>query len=300
MNSFQRSRALFRASRKVLRLNPSIAYYPIFYILTFALVNALVIGPIGYFNLFGIANFMGSTDTSQFPLAALPFLILLYIVQTWVFVYFNAACYLAADAALNGKKMSIRRSLVLAWKARASLAKWSFFTGIIGAGLRYLEDKLNIFGKVIVGSIGATISVASIFAVPVLVNKNSGPIDTLRQSASLLKKSWGENVVFVVGIGLYSLFALIIFLFIPNILAVYLILVYFSQPWVLATSVSIMVVSVLVTISVLFYLTALETIFKAALYRYAESSDYVGPYDHDLIASAFTAKKNKVIQTAAV
>src|SRR5690606_40814523 len=50
--------------------------------------------------------------------------------------------------------------------------------------------------------IGLAWTLATFLVVPVLVSQNVGPIEALKESVSLLKRSWGENLAGNVGIGL--------------------------------------------------------------------------------------------------
>lgn len=296
MNAIKRAFALFKASRKVLDINRQIALYPLFYIFAFSLVNFVFFLPFTL-NLFGLGDYFLNTGTlegEQPPLVLLPFFILLYGCHSFIYVFFSTACYLAADEALQGKKLSVWLSIKKAWPYRKNIAKWSIFAGIISAILRYLEEKLEIAGKIIVGLLGFAFSIASIFAIPALVQKNSGPLETLRHSGALVKRTWGENAAYGVGISAFSLLVLLLVLILPSFAAALIII---ELPAFFYLGITLAATSILLSLWFVFYISALDAIFKAALYRYADTGDYVGPYTPEMIKGAFTVKTKKSLPT---
>ena len=61
--------------------------------------------------------------------------------------------------------------------------------------------------------IGFAWSVATFLVVPVLVVEKVGPLDAIKRSASLLRKTWGEQLVGNFGIGLvFGLLVLLVVL----------------------------------------------------------------------------------------
>ncbi len=110
------------------------------------------------------------------------------------------------------------------------------------------------------------------------------PVETLKESAQLFKKTWGENVVLSFSLGIVNLLGLAI-LVVPAYLLIKapILGLHFST----ATQVSSWTVIILTYLWFALYLSALETIFKAALFRYAETGDYIGPFSKEMIDSAF-------------
>ena len=50
--------------------------------------------------------------------------------------------------------------------------------------------------------IGVAWTLATFLVVPVLVTRDVGPIDAVKESAGLLRETWGENLIGNVGLGL--------------------------------------------------------------------------------------------------
>jgi hypothetical protein len=121
--------------------------------------------------------------------------------------------------------------------------------------------------------------------IPVLAAEGIGPIESVKRSAQLLKKTWGEQLIGNIGIGLF--FGLII-----------LGIVIISVPVAIYTSMHNMhlitiIVGVAAGISVitLFLISStLTTVYTAALYRYAAKGDVVYGFSRSMLMNSFTRK----------
>jgi hypothetical protein len=155
----------------------------------------------------------------------------------------------------------------------------------VGLLLRSLQERAGWLGRLAVGFLGVAWTVASFLVVPVLVSRDVGPIDAIKESALLLKKTWGENLIGQGGVGL--VFGLIFV--VMSVLAVLLIIV-------AATSGSAVLIGVAIAIVVMAFLlaalihAALAGIYSAALYRYAVGQEASTGFDGPLLARAFAIK----------
>ena len=62
-------------------------------------------------------------------------------------------------------------------------------------------ERVGLIGKIITALIGTVWSVACLFVIPILVENDSpNPIRALRQSASILKRTWGEAIIGYIGL----------------------------------------------------------------------------------------------------
>jgi len=143
------------------------------------------------------------------------------------------------------------------------------------------------FDTPVAGFPGVAWTVASFLVVPVLVSRNIGPIDAVKESALLLKKTWGENLIGQGGVGLVfglGMFALIV-------VGVAAIVGAAMTGSMVFTGV---VVALLIALLVLAGLVqaALTGIYSAALYRYASGEGDTEGFDEGLLEQAF-AVKNK-------
>jgi hypothetical protein len=120
---------------------------------------------------------------------------------------------------------------------------------------------------------------------PVLVVENVGPIEAISRSLELMKSNWGENIV---GNGGISLGVAVIA--VPlGLLALFVMMSAFAS-----RQLSHIIPAVMLMGAVVFGLglvsTTLQSIYTAALYRYATGARDKAGIDQSLLAGAFRAK----------
>ena len=119
----------------------------------------------------------------------------------------------------------------------------------------------------------------------VLVIEDVGPLEAVRRSANLLKKTWGEQIVgnFSIGLIFGLLTVLVIVLAIPTFIFV-----------ASTNSVAIIALAAVlfVLILVLFGLisSTLNGIYVAAVYRYAAEGEASGFFSEEMVQGAFRVK----------
>ena len=129
--------------------------------------------------------------------------------------------------------------------------------------LRAISERGGIVGQIISSLLGFAWGVVTFLVVPILVVENVGPVEAVKRSGSLLKKTWGEQLVGNFSIG--SIFGLLIFAailiggFLTFALAAAL-----NSP---ALMVLMIVVTILVVLGLSLLSSTLSGIFQAALYR---------------------------------
>ena len=85
-----------------------------------------------------------------------------------------------------------------------------------------IQERVGFLGRFVVAFIGAGWAVATFLVVPVSVARDAGPIGSVKDSAALLKRTWGENVFGQAAMGF--LFGLLQFaLIVPAIVLIVLV-----------------------------------------------------------------------------
>jgi hypothetical protein len=148
-----------------------------------------------------------------------------------------------------------------------------------------VQRRAGFIGRWIVAALGVAWTVATFLTVPVLVSRNIGPIDAVKESATLLKQTWGENLAGTFGMGAAAGLASMLVIAVGVALGV------------LATNLHSMVllgVVIVVTAVCLLLIalvqSALQGIYAAALYRYATTGAETRGFDHTLVTGAFRAE----------
>jgi hypothetical protein len=225
----------------------------------------------------------------------LGYLTVLYLVSMFLLTFFNTAFFNEIINALNGRQVSIVGGLRFALTKLKPIAMWSLLAGVVGIVIQKLEQYFGFFGRWIVGLIGVVWSVASVFAVPVLIREeeSANPFEVLKKSALLIRRRWGEGLIGYVGIraagavlalGLIVAFSVLLVVlglaagsYLPSILVPLLVVV--IGTWLIAT------------ILVAYFENVLNRVFQCALYVYAAEGVIPGPFDQALLDAAWKVKK---------
>lgn len=270
--------SLVKASADVLRMDKELMVFPLMSGVATVLVTASFIAPFavtGGWEMFaeGEGSYLGYV---------LGFLF--YLVQYTVIFFFNSALVGAALIRLDGGDPTVSDGLSIAAKRMGHILGYAALAATVGMALRFISERSGFLGRMAAGLVGMAWNLATYLAVPVLVTRDVGPIDAVKESAALFKKTWGEQVAGNFGIGA----------------AVFL----GGLSWTLvsvgliagAAQVGTPVVVAAVGIAVLGYVflgllsSALSGIYTAALYRYASTGD-PGPFDAAIVGSAFRPKR---------
>lgn len=292
MNSIQRSFALIKGSRQVFAINPALAWYPVVALGTFIATLVLFVTPtmagIGYL-LYRLGIITEANGKENFWLF-LPILFVYFLVFQCVAIFTNSAFYLTADAALNGEKLSLKAAFKQAWQFRLRIVQWALLGVIVGLFLSIVQEKLGWLGR-ITGFLGSLAwALVSIFVIPIIIRENVGPIEAVKRSAGLFKKTWGENLVMAFSMAGLVL-AFLIFFFALGSMVMGLT---FSGDVPAPVGITLGLILLAPFIMLVTYLATLQTIFNAALFRYAQTGDYIGPFPQEMIQGAFYTRPNKI------
>jgi hypothetical protein len=200
-------------------------------------------------------------------------LFVLYVVLYAVGTFFQCAVVAGATERMRGGEPTLGSALVAAGRRIVAIVIWSIFAATIGVGLRAVQDRVGLVGKVVVALLGAVWSLATFFVVPVLVLEDVSPGEVLGRSVSLIRDTWGEAVVGSAGLGLASFFSSLLLVAVCILVTP---LGYGAAFVVFGTG------AILLTI----VFSALQGIYVAALYRYATEGD-APAFDKWLLKDAF-------------
>ncbi len=129
--------------------------------------------------------------------------------MTFLSVFFNVALAGAAAASFDGRPIGVREALGISWRRLSRIAQWSLLAAGVGLILEQLASRVPGAGRLASWLLGAAWSLATIFAVPLLALEGAGPLETAKESVHLIKSKWGEGITGLVGIGAWTVFAMI-------------------------------------------------------------------------------------------
>ena len=276
-----RSWALVKASASVLRQDKELLVFPLVSLAALGLVVAAFALPVfGLGVLDGLSGGGKAVEAGAYVLA-----FLFYFSQYFVIFFFNSALVGAAMIRLDGGNPTLGDGLRIATSRIGAIAGYALIAATVGMILRAIQERVGFVGKIIVGLLGVGWAIATYLVVPVLVTRNVGPVDAIKESAGLLKKTWGENVIGQVGLGLA--FGLIFM----GVIACSVLLIGFA---VATQSVAVIVLAGIVVILAVgitgLAQSALAGIYAAALYRYASTGKPTPGFEPEALKLAFAPK----------
>ena len=277
-----RSWQLVKASAAVLKQDRKLLLFPLVSSMAMLAVLASFAIPVMGWVVFGSRSGHGSAVSSG-TFYAIGFLF--YLTQYFVIFFFNAALVGAAMIRLDGGTPTLSDGLRMAASKWTSILGYAAIAATVGMLLRAVAERVGFLGRIIVGLLGAGWTVATYLVVPVLVARDVGPVEAVKESALILKRTWGENLVGQAGLGVA--FSLIQFF----VVALGLALVVTAAT---GGSAILIVFSLVLTIGavLLSFLVhgALSGIYAAALYRFATQNGNSKGFDTDALRGAFVVK----------
>ncbi|MBX3691826.1 DUF6159 family protein [Dokdonella sp.] len=277
---FAQSWSLIKASASVLRSDKELLLFPLLSAIASMVVAASFIVPAV---LGGAVTTLG--DGGHVSPTLYLGLFAFYVVQYFVIIFFNTALVGAAMIRLRGGDPTVADGFRIALSKLPAILGYAVISATVGVLLRALQERAGFIGRYVVGLIGLAWTVASFLVVPVLANHDVGPIDAVKRSAELLKKTWGENLIGNTGIGL--VFGFIVFATV--LVGGGLIVLAATTKTVALIVAAALLVGVAVLMLVLVQ-AALQGIYSAALYRYAAEGDAGSAFQSALVADAFRVK----------
>ena len=202
-----------------------------------------------------------------------------YVCNYFVVVFFNAAIIACATIRLGGGNPTIGDGLRAAASRLPMIAGWALVCATVGLILRIIEDRSDKIGQIVAGLVGMGWTVVSYLVVPILVVENKDPITALKDSAALLKRTWGEQVV-----GHFSFGAVFGLLAIPAFLIIIL-GAFLGSTVALIACIGVAVIYLVVLALVQ---SALQSIFQAALYLYARDGQIPAGFRSEVLENALS------------
>jgi hypothetical protein len=208
----------------------------------------------------------------------------LYFFEYFTVVFFNTALACSALRAFRGEDVSVMTGLRMAVKRIPTLLAWTLVASTVGLVLRLIEERADSVARFFSEILGALWSLAIVLVVPVLAAEELGPVQALRRSATLFKKTWGEDVGGSLG-GMMVVGLLLLLVVLPlALLSFYL---FGNNPPLLIVGLAICAIIVLALCAVV---SACEMVFKTILYSFATRGPLPGDLDADALRDAFPTR----------
>jgi hypothetical protein len=268
--------AMLKASATVLRLDTELLIFPLLSTLAVILITVSLVALIMFFG--GPA----ALDGPGYLVYSGGFVF--YLILYTVIFFFNAGLVGATLIRLDGGDPTVGDGMNIATKKLPTILGYAVIAATVGMVLRAIEERVGALGRIVVGLIGMSWALTTYLTVPVLVSKDVGAIDAVKESASIFRRTWGEQVVGNAGIGLatFMLFALMTAVGVPLVILVSSINEAFAIPMGITLGVGYFFLALLSV--------ALQGIYSAALYRFATTGDAGEHFNAAMMDQAFRPK----------
>jgi hypothetical protein len=216
---------------------------------------------------------------------AIPLLVIGVYVLSVVGFYFSVGLAAAADMIFRGEQVTVGDGLAVARSRFSQICGWAALSTAISVLMGVLENQGGIGGQIAARLVGMAWSLVTFLAVPVIAIEGTGPVETLKRSASMFRQRWGQQITGNVAIGGI--------VFLAGLLPAAILIGGGVLLWSSASFLGalLVVIGALVLAIAMLVSRALSGIFGVALYRYALEGQAVGGFTQEELESAVKAKR---------
>jgi hypothetical protein len=270
---------LIKASAAVLRADKELIVFPIVSAIGVLLVTATFALPMILTQFFD-ALLRGRGQILGFVVG-----FLFYVVQYTVIIFANSALIGAAMIRLRGGDPTVGDGVRIARKHIGAILGYALVSATVGMILRWLSERGKTAGRIVSSIAGLAWNLATYLAVPVLVVEGVGPLEAIKRSANLLKRTWGEQIVGNFSIGLVF-----------GLLAVFMALLGIPVFILVISTHSVLLIALTILLFVLAFVfmalvsSTLNGIYVAAVYRYAAEGEASSFFNREMVQEAFRPK----------
>ncbi len=283
MGAISRGWALTKQSWAVLKNDRSLVIFPILSAI-FAMVALAAIWVPTVIIAGVFAN--GTVDQNN-PIVGVAAIVTIY-VSTFIAIFFNVALAACAARSLRGEDTKVGEGLSAAMRRIGPILGWTLVAGTVGLVLRFLENRFPIAGRIAVWIAGAAWAIATFFVIPVIALEGTGPFRSLKRSVQVVKAKWGEGATGQVAISAVT--GLIVFvLVLAGGGAGYALFSAGLTP--LGIAVGAIAAAAVIVVAIIS--SALNSIFRVAVYQYAATGQAPAAFDARLVQTAFGASTRR-------
>lgn len=217
-----------------------------------------------------------------------------YLGLSFIATFANMCVVYTAKTRFEGGNATFGESVGFTLKRIHQVLAWATVSATVGVVFRMIDDaasRAGGIGKIVVAVLrsilGMVWSVITLFVIPSMVYRGTGPIDAIKDSIGVLRKTWGESLVRSIGFGLVQFIFIMLGIFaFGGAFAGLASMNAGGGPWIGA-----IVLAMVYFVGLAFVFQLAHMIFNTALYAYAAEGKVAAGYDRDLFQSAFRQGK---------
>ena len=137
-----------------------------------------------------------------------------YVFSYFVIIFFNSALVYAAHERLAGGDPNIRSGLSGATQSIVTIFMWAVIAATVGLILNILSSQarqrggiMGMISHIVISMLGAAWTLITYFIVPLIVIERRPLSVAFKTSLSMLRRTWGEQIVANFGLGIAALLA---------------------------------------------------------------------------------------------
>lgn len=205
-----------------------------------------------------------------------------YLLTFFIVDFFTVGIYTIANGRFNGNDLSFQDGIRGAMENVGKIFVWSLISATVGLILHIMSERSKLLGKIVAMVLGAVWGILTYFSLPVLVIGKTSIIDSFKQSAAMIRKTWGEVIIINFGVGTF--FSL---LFLVGVLLSLGMIVLVPT---LSVLIGVGILLVLYSIALTIISQSLGAIFKLALYEYAATGRIPEGFSPELVQGAIRTR----------
>lgn len=289
MNAFSRSWALTKVTFDVINKDRELIWFALLSFIFSTIFAVAMIVPTVLTTLMNEGFKQESLQLVEYVI-----IFITYFGLAFIATFFNVCVVYTTKVRFEGGNATFGESLKFAFSRFGLIVKWSLLAATVGLLMRLIENfarRLGRPGQIIVGILVALIGMAwtvvTIFVVPVLVYEGLGPVDAVKKSIQVIKKTWGESLIKAIGLGLIQFMIMLAIVVVAGLATYGLTMMFETKGLLIGIGIGLMV---LLLVGLVF--SVASTIFNTALYVYANNGKIASGFSEDIIKGSFRQKTN--------
>ena len=280
---FERLRAGWRLAKEV---RQSVSKDKSMYI--FPIASGLLGVFIFLFTMFMVFFGFSTTVSNSIDITFILAFFIASIVVMFTTTYFLLAMLIAYRSFNSGSPISFRTALSKTWEYKKYALEWAIFYTIIVTIIRAIESRIRGIAGILIGVIGAlTITIATFFAVPAILEEKVGPIKAIESSIHTIRRNFGMTFGGVAYVDLYTL----IFILLGFFLIIGSIFIMGSLALPLVFILLILAVGIILIVFGLILKFTYMNVLKFILYDYFNGKGLPQGFDETTINTAMKRKR---------
>jgi hypothetical protein len=208
-----------------------------------------------------------------------------YLVNYFVVVFFNSALVACAVIRFKGGSPTIGDGFRVAIARLPQIAGWAMVSATVGFALRVIESRSEKVAALVAGILGMAWSVVTYLAIPVLVIEQATPLEIIKRSTALIRRTWGEALG--AHFGTSMIFVVVFLVALLPLMAAFGLGVFLMGAGFVVLGSLAFAVGVAMVVLVGLISATLDAIILAAVYIYAAEGVVPEAFGKDTLAGMF-------------